>query len=478
MNLLLITGVLAAVGVMLFLLLTIYRRVVPTNMVHIVQSGKKTISYGAGKESGNTYYEWPERLPILGVKVTTFQESIFQITLNDYDAYDSSKLPFNVSISAFFRVESADKVAQRVATFEELKMQLADLLRGSVRRVLGSNKLEEIMQERSTYGTQFTNEVKSQLTEWGVVPVKTIEFMDIKDAHGSNVISDIMAKEQSRIGMESRIAVAENNQEAELKEIDAKRTVDVQAQDALQQVGLRTAEKEKTVGIALEKSKQDVQEQAKITAEKDMGVKKVHDVQTAEINKEVAIVKAAQDNAVLTATAEAKKIVQITEAKANQESTIAIATGQLEAAKFNAQGIEVEGAARASAEAAMLLAPITTQITLAKEIGENEGYQQYLITIKQVETSGNVGIQLAKAMENADMKIIANSGDVQSGVNSLGDIFTAKGGLGLTAMMEAIGTTPTGAALLNKVTGSTAESNILKNVKPKTPKQEVVKDQA
>jgi hypothetical protein len=71
------------------------------------------------------------------------------------------------------------------------------------------------------------------------------------------------------------------------------------------------------------------------------------------------------------------------------------------------------------------------------------------------------------------MKIIANSG-----VNSLGDIFTAKGGLGLTAMMEAIGTTPTGTALLNKVTGSTAESNILKNVKPKTPKQEVVKDQA
>ena len=35
------------------------RVVVPTNLVHIVQSGKKTTSYGAA-QAANSYYRWPQ----------------------------------------------------------------------------------------------------------------------------------------------------------------------------------------------------------------------------------------------------------------------------------------------------------------------------------------------------------------------------------------------------------------------------------
>jgi flotillin len=42
------------------------RRVVPVNEVHIVQTRKNTVSYGKGFES-NTYYEWPTRLPLIGL---------------------------------------------------------------------------------------------------------------------------------------------------------------------------------------------------------------------------------------------------------------------------------------------------------------------------------------------------------------------------------------------------------------------------
>ena len=420
-----------------------FRRVVPTNMVHIVQSSKKTTSYGKGKASGNTYYEIPAAIPVFGVKVTEFPESIFQVSLNDYEAYDNARLPFKVDVSAFFRVDSAETAAQRVATFNELLGQIQDLLRGSVRRILATANLEDIMQERSTYGQQFTDEVKLQISEWGVLPVKTIEFMDIRDANGSRVIADIMLKEQSRIQMESRVKVAENNREAEEKEIEAQRQVELQKQDAEQQVGLRTAEKDRTVGIAEEKARQEIQEQAKVTAEKNMEVVRVESVKKAEIAKDVAKVKADQDKTVATVAAEAQKQVQITNADAD-----------LYAAQKSAEGIKVEGIAKAEAEKAMLLAPVDTQITLAKEIGENEGYQKYLITIKQVETSGEVGIELAKAMSKADMKIIANSGDIQSGVNSLGDMFTAKGGMNLSAMMEAISTTDAGKSLIEKLTNS------------------------
>ena len=45
--------------------------------------------------------------------------------------------------------------------------------------------------------------------------------------------------------------------------------MDVQRQDAEQQVGLRTAEKDKAVGIANEQANQEIQAQAKTTAEKE-----------------------------------------------------------------------------------------------------------------------------------------------------------------------------------------------------------------
>lgn len=42
------------------------RRIVPTNVVHIVQRGDKTVSYGVGKGS-NVYYDFPNWIPKIGV---------------------------------------------------------------------------------------------------------------------------------------------------------------------------------------------------------------------------------------------------------------------------------------------------------------------------------------------------------------------------------------------------------------------------
>lgn len=443
---------------MIILVSLIFRKVVPTNMVHIIQANGSTIPYGRGKPAGNTYYQYPSWMPFIGVTVTQFKESIFQVSLDGYEAYDSNRLPFMVDISSFFRVENAETAAQRVENFAELNKQLGDLLRGSVRRILATATLEDIMQERATYGAQFTQELEAQIKEWGVTPVKAIEFMDIRDANGSRVIAEIMAKEQSRINMDSRIQVANNNKSAELEEINAQRTIEVQNQDALQQVGLRTAEKNKTVGIADEKVKQEIQIQAKTTAETNMEVLKVNEVKSAEIRKDVAKVEAEQEQLVKTISATADKEVKTITATADKSVQVVIADGNLEASKKDAEGITLLGAAKASAEKAMLMAPIDTQITLAKEIGENDGYQKYLINIKQIEISGNVGIQLAKAMETADLKIIANSGDVQSGMNSIGDIFTSKAGMGLSALMEGLASTDAGSALIEKFTSVPSET--------------------
>lgn len=431
-------GVVLAIAIVVTIVILSLRRVVPTNMVHIVQTGKNTVPYGKGKDAGNSYYEWPLWIPIIGVRVTEFPESIFRVSLTDYEAYDATRLPFMVDVAAFFRVDLAETAAQRVANFDELESQLMAVLQGSVRRILATNKLEDIMQARSTLGDQFTEEVQKQIKEWGVLPVKTIEFMDIRDSKGSVVISNIMAKEKSRIEMESRVEVAQNHREAELKEIDAQRTVDVQQQDALQQVGLRTAEKDKTVGIANETAKQDIQAQAKTTAERNMAVREVEQVRAAEIARQVAVVAVEQDRQVTVVNAEASRTAVVTKAE-----------GDLSAAQLSAKGIEAQGIAKGVAEQAILMAPVTTQITLAKEIGENEGYQNYLITIRKVEASQAVGLKTAESLGKADMKIIANAGDVMGGVGKLGDVLSTGGGTNFAGMLAALSQTEEGKALVD-----------------------------
>jgi flotillin len=345
-----------------------------------------------------------------------------------------------------------------VSSFDELRSQLLAILQGAVRTILASADIEEIMQGRSQFGESFTREVEAQLVNWGVSTVKNIELMDIRDSSSSNVIKNIMEKKKSLIEMQSRIEVAENMKRASIAEIEAKRETDVQLQDALQKVGARTAEKDKAIGIANEQAQQAIKEQAKITTEKELEITKVSEVTSANIAKDVQIVKANQDKetaainkdmAVIEAAQEKETTILV--AEGTKATTILVAEGNLESKKRESEGIAVEGTARAEAEKAMQLAPVQAQIVLAKEIGNNEGYQKYLITIEQVKANQAVGIEQAKALSQADLKIIANSGNVENGMKSVMDIFSSNGGTNVGAMLEGLAQTEQGEALLKKV---------------------------
>jgi flotillin len=90
---------------------------------------------------------------------------------------------------------------------------------------------------------------------------------------------------------------------------------------------------------------------------------------------------------------------------------------------------------------------------LAKEIGQNEGYQQYLVTVRQIEANQLVGIEQAKALTAAQVKVIANSTGPVEGVKSVMDLFTPKGGTQLGAAVEAFKNTEAGAAIVESLTG-------------------------
>src|SRR3990167_5223855 len=383
------SGIVVAVYLVLHIVVSMaFRTVVATNDVHIVQRGRSTTSYGKDQNAGNVYYDWPAWIPVIGVKVIRLPMSVFNIGLKDYAAYDKGRVPFRIDVMAFFRIENSNVAAQRVSSIQELHTQLVNILQGSTRTILASHEIEEILEGRSKFGKAFTEEVDGQLQEWGVSTVKMIELMDIRDAHDSEVIQNIMAKKKSLIKTQSRTEVAANMKTAQTAEIEAERAVEVSKQEAIQTIGIRTAEQEQRVGIAKQTAEQQIQEQARVTAEKNMAVVLVNQVRAAEIAKDVRVVQAEQD-----------KRTRIIEAEGQKQQTVTVAEGNLEQAKLHAQGVEVEGKAKGEAEKAVLLAPVAAQLTLAKEIGSNDGYQRYLVSIRQIEASQVVGVEQAQALK-------------------------------------------------------------------------------
>jgi flotillin len=417
------------------------RRIIHPNTVHIVQSSGKRVSYGTGADkSANAYIEWPSFLPVVGVTVLKLPVNNFDLTLTGYDAFDKDRVPFLVDITAFFRIDDTNMAAQRIASVAELERQLVSVVQGAARKILATHDIDTIMVNRATFGDQFTSEVAEQLKAWGVVPVKNIELMNIRDAKDSHVIANIMAKKMSHIDMLSRTEVANNKRLAAEAEIAAQREVDLRKQDALQTVGQRTAQQEQSVGIAKEQAQQEVQREARVTRERQMDVLSVETQRKAEIVKAAAITAAEQARQTTIVNAEGEK-----------EQMVLHADGKLAEAIREADGVKATGAATAEAKRLMELAPISAQIELAKEIGENVGYQNYLIDIRKVEATEKIGVQQADALKAADIKIIANAGSAATGIASLGEVVSSKGGQQIGAMLEGLAQTERGAAVLDSV---------------------------
>lgn len=470
LNILLILGTASLVGAVLLVLYILgLRRIVPTNEVHIVQRTKDTVSYGRDgtDQMGNTYYQIPAWVPKFGVVVSKLPTTVIDIDIPNYAAYDKDRLPFVIDIKAFFRISDFNKAATRVFTINELKDQLTSIVKGAARSILAKENLEVIMSERNKYGEMFTDLVSAQLKEWGVTVVKNIELMDIRDGEGSQVISNIMQKKESAIEMEKRVEVAKNLKAAKEAEILAKQEIELKQQDADRQVGLRQAEVKQEVGIANEKQKQQVQEQAKVTAEKEMAVKQVQEVQSAEIEKQAAEVKANQDKEVTKVNAEA----QVIQAEANQKVIVVNAKAEKEqvelkasatktqvelkaeadltAATNEAKGIEAKGKATATSRDLLEKAQVAGQIELFSKVNKDKEYQEFLVRQRQVEAMEKIGVEQAKNLSGADIKIFANAGSVADGVTQAGKVLSPKTGLDLGSMLESLGSVPAGKELLD-----------------------------
>jgi len=468
-----------------------FRVVVAPSEVHTVQSANERVSYGTVNKAklmegvdadtewdipemkGNSYYRFPEWWPKVGVTVVEMPLSVFSVDLMRYSAYDLNKVPFEVDIMAFFRIANPAIASERIESFDELHGddgQLNAILQGSARKLLASYTIERIMHERKELSEAFTSEVRDQLKEWGVVTVKDIEIMDIRDPadDSSKVIHNIQAMEQSRIERESRVVVADNMKQAEVSETVAKRDADIAVEQASQQVGERQAEKTRMIGVADEQAQQSIQAEAKTTKEREMDVIKVAEVKQAEIDKDVNVVKANEEKEVTVVGSEAEREQQRIVAEGYKDETVLKSEGDLAQETNRATGIQLVGEAEADAKRLLNMADVEPELTLAEGIGENPGYQSFLNTEKAINANRDVGVAAAGALEKGDLKVIVNGGSANEGVNGLMGLFDGSaGGTQLGAIIDGALNTEGGAALLNRL-GVTAA--------PKVDKVDMVTD--
>ena len=435
----------------LFVLVSLlYRVVVSTNEVHIIQTRNKSIPYGKWEEAGNVYYNFPSWFPFIGIERIILPVSNFSVLINDYGAFDENKVPFLVDVASFFRISNPTEAAQKIANFDELQTQLQLILRGSIRSVFATKPIVNIMEDRETISELFNQSVVAQLSNWWVESVKSVEIMDIKDDDDSHVIQNIKDQKSSEIEKNSRIEIANNIKSAKIAEIEAEKEANLINENALREIGEKKAEKERLVGISNERSLQDIAEEAKVTAEKQMEVKQVEAIKLAEIKKREAEIMAEQDKSVKITNADADKIEAEKHAQAELYTTTQKAEGDLILMTKNAEGILKEGQAQADATKAMEIAKVSGQIELAEKISEKAAYMEYLQMIEAIKASEKVGVSRSDALQKADMKILANTGNVDGGINNALDIFSPKWGTAIGSMLENLNNTDLGKELLGK----------------------------
>lgn len=433
----------AVIGLMAIAFPMAFRRVVPTNMVHIVQTGTHTHSYGKDTNNGNSYYEIPHWVPRFGVLVTELPVSNFELKVANHKIYDKDRLPILLDATVFFRINDSNIAAQRVSDFRELMQQLQAMVESTITNIMSSFDIEQIVEARSEFGAKFEEVISHYLKEWGVVVVRNLAIESVRDGDQSKVIESITAKRSSGISSESRIAIAKNSQAAEQAEIESRKNIEINRANAEKEIGKMKVNSDKEVQVEAQLAAQTLNDQQRVTKEKELEIIRVNNVKSAEINSQVKIVEANQK----------KQQLEI-EAEANFNVEIKNADAKLAQSQREAQGLEAVGKAKAEAEKAMQMAPVQAQIELGKEIGQNAGYQHYLVVMKQVEALKEVGVANSKALEKATVTIVANSSNGAEGLASIGDLFSAKGGTAIGSMLQGFMNTPAGKAVQTLVTGN------------------------
>lgn len=385
-------------------LLAMYR-IVPPSEAHFVTSvGKTFVASPDETIRGDKGSRWYFFIPLIRT-VRVMDLRIKELVFNQ-ETYEKDQARYDVKVSTKYRIVDVKKAAETFTSTEELEKQLVEVVAASVRAVTVKFEVTEARANKQKMAQEVEKEMTDDLAQWGLklISFQLVDFQDTKD---SKIISDISKRREVEIQATTRERNAEKIKQARMKEAEAE-----------ENARSREIQKDEIVAKRDQEKQQKVFEKEREAQEAQYNVIQVQTIRQAEIDKAKAIVMANQRKETELINREQKKL----EGEGDRLRAEEVAKGE-------AAPIREKGYAEADAK---------NKLQEALNKFKDEAIRA-LVAEKIVEKDRQVGVEAAKALEKADLKVFAGDG--------------SKEAFDLGKMLSAVGVSNPGAmdALINKI---------------------------
>lgn len=329
-----------------------------------------------------------------GVFVIPFVQRLYRLSLASrkivmqIEAIDINSIPIDVKAVAVVKIGGTETAIRSAAQrFLNQQNQMADtvqeLMAGSLRSVIGSMNVKEIITDREALSTKVLQAAQESLTEQGLT-LDTLQVQDISDANG--YLESMSAPKVAEVRREANIANAAAHQKSEEARIEAERQVVLKSKDlALQKAAIK-----------VETDRADAQASA------------AGPIQAAQMDREIATSQnqAAKERAELRATeliaeverpADAARYKTVVEAEASKSQAIAQAEARARAATIEAEARAAASKIEAQARAEARRAEAGAEAEAVRLAGQAEADKTAAMARAEAERALNVGKAEAEA---------------------------------------------------------------------------------
>jgi len=282
---------------------------------------------------------------------------------------------------------------------KELAAQVSKVVQATTRDSTTKKTIREIINDREGIIKEIKDPLTKAIDNWGL-SLKDIELVEFKDADGTHVISDISSIIEQQIESEARQKNAEQKKIARLKEAEAEELAKKREIAKEEEIGKRNQLKAKLIA-----------EKEKEARDKELDVEKIQRVKTQEIEKARATVQAQQEREVAKIDAIKRKEVE----SINKEQKKLEGEGDKIRAEEQAKGEAAPIREKGSAEAEIILKKLQSEAKgkddLQKALNRfGDAAIRALVAELIVDKDKTVGVAVAEALKNADMRVYAGNG--------------------------------------------------------------------
>lgn len=429
--------VLMILGIIGFFLST-YRVVDPSEAHLVVTPTDKFVvssDDGVATNKRKTYFAIPSWIPIIGRAIRIMDVTINEVRVSQ-ETYEINQARYNVTSSTKYRIKDVQTSAETFIDLNELENQITEVIKASVRTITVKHDVVDARSKKQEMSEAIRMEMEDDFKGWGLELVN-FQLVDFQDTSDSSIISDISRRREVEIESTTRQQNAEKNKQARVKEAESE-----------EKSREREIMKDKVIGEREQLKAQKISEMEKNAEEKRFEVVKVRTIKQAEITKERVLVEANQSKEQEEILMEQKQLEGAGD-KLRME----------ERAKGDASPIREKGLAEAEAkeklqEALNKFQPNAIQTLVAEQL---------------VEKDRAIGIETAKALKEADLKVFAGGGKAGEEGFNLGKLITS----------ASVSNVSSADSLLNRIgrpndLGMTAIA--LDSLKESPPKDKPVKD--